>query len=208
MRILFGGALLVLLVGTAQAAAVLPVAASGSVGCTPASGPVCDDAALPAVGGIQGLKFFLDQPYLFPGNSAALAFSVTGTVGGTTSIAAGTGMSVGWDFTINSSPLVSGTMEFSILATNFDYLVDAPVHGGHNTGIATSTFLHDLNPGDTVTVEWQLNVAVTSSTGVHVTIPSSSIDFGVETPEPASFLLLASVAGAVGARRRMRTAQA
>jgi len=185
--------LLLAVAGVSQAAAVLP---TGGFTCantpTPASGPDCAVEALPVAGEIQGVKFYLNESFLSPGASADLVFSTTGTLTGDTGVAEGANMTVGWDFTLNSSTITSASIEFTILDTNVVYDITAPVNGGLNTGTENATFLHPMSLGDTVTVQLTLLVNVVASTGVNVTIPSSSLDFNVAAPESGTVGLLAA----------------
>ncbi len=201
------------LAGLAQATTILP---NGPPVCTntTASGTVsvsgCASDYLAPVGGIQGIKFsfnvnpsFGDRSQFFSGNSLDLVFENVGQVVGDTGITAGTAMTVYYDFHFNSSGLsaaLDSMFEFSITDGGTAYDVVVPIHGSSNTGWAAANFLRDVNLNDVISVQTELKINVSASTGILLTVPQTSFDFNSPTPEPATWALFGAGLAAIAAR--------
>jgi len=194
----------------------------GSLG-TPAS------SQLPEANGFEGVQLYLTadaNPALPGADNGMLTYTIytIGTVGGDSTIAAGTTMTVAYDFTLTPSSgatLRDLALHFDIYGMNGNDSINYyhaetgaifPLSGQPFSGTVTETFSLDLPPGTEVRVQalfWAGVITTGANQGYQLSIPQNSIDFNpaaAETgvPEPGSALLLALGLGSLLAvRRRM-----
>lgn len=226
MRSLF---LLSLFATAAFCGTILPITNPNFNGAITGSAPPGTTLAsqLPEVNGIAGVKLYLESPFSGvpnAGNSSSLIVILTtsGVVGGTSSIAAGTPVTIAYDFTLAYDAgitLNSGYMTVDIYTPSepdtISYInqgIALSIGGGNQfTGSFTTDFLNPLAPGTQVEIQAVIstNYKALAGQNISLTIPGSSIDINAvptSVPEPSSAVLVAVAGGLfwLAGRRKQR----
>lgn len=193
---------------------VLPTAtftcASSNAACPSGTG----DSQLPAMNGVEGVKFYTNGPVdIFTSGSSenVLVLFTSGALSG--SLAGGYQMPVYYDFTLSGSgtSLNSTTWFMGMwIGTPGNLIQGSLIVSGSGVGTFSGTGIltiasGGIESGTSVRVNSEFDIFESSgATDMQVNIPSASTDFNAVVPEPATGGLMAAALAALGLATRFR----